>query len=589
MLNPKNAPPETDEFILERGKRLSESLLWRLQRRFYDFQGTLAWTTGVVPHYITGNGWIADAYAKVVLGWLRDCAGTASREPDSFAPLDLRHPVYIVELGCGSGRFGFHFFSRLLDLLGRSSLRHVPVRYVMTDFTESVLDPLRRHPMLQPWIEAGLLDFARFDAASGLMGETGEIRLERSGVALSPQILRNPPVVIANYVFDGIPQDAFAARGGRLFEMLPTLTLPEEETDLDEPTILQRVEVSWEERPAVEDYYGDPELDTILREYAKGRKDTALLLPLGAIRCLRHLAKLADGRLLLLSGDKGYCREELVDGRGEPGLALHGSFSMMVDYHALGRWFAHRGGEMLCTTHLQSSLCVVAGLLGTPPGGTVETRLAFDEAIERRGPDDFFDLKVSLGKPYDDLTLEHLLAWLRISDWDANILLGCWPTLMKHAGSAPGVLRLEIYRAVYAVWDHYFPIHELQDLAFHLGVLLCEIECYGDALPFFHESSAVYGPNPATVFNIGLCLFHLGDLEEARKQVDQALAEAPDFEPAVELQKEIAGALAAARPRKKRAKRKLAGLFNDPDMVPAEHLDEELAKCWADDIERDRG
>ena len=71
---------------------------------------------GIVPHYITSNGWIADAYAKVVLGWLRDCTGTV-REPSSFAPLDLRHPVYIVELGCGSGRFGFHFFNRLLDLL----------------------------------------------------------------------------------------------------------------------------------------------------------------------------------------------------------------------------------------------------------------------------------------------------------------------------------------------------------------------------------------------------------------------------------------------------------------------------------------
>jgi hypothetical protein len=32
-----------------------------------------------------------------------------------------------------------------------------------------------------------------------------------------------------------------------------------------------------------------------------------------------------------------------------------------------------------------------------------------------------------------------------------------------------------------------------------------------------------------------------------------------------------------------------AGLFHDPDMIPAERLDEELAKHWADDIDRDRG
>lgn len=32
-----------------------------------------------------------------------------------------------------------------------------------------------------------------------------------------------------------------------------------------------------------------------------------------------------------------------------------------------------------------------------------------------------------------------------------------------------------------------------------------------------------------------------------------------------------------------------AGLFHDPEMIPAEHLDEELAARWADDLDRDRG
>lgn len=478
-----------------------------------------------------------------MLGWLRDCAGT----------LDPREPVYILELGCGSGRFGFLFFDRLLDLLGRSALRHVRVRYVMTDFTESNLEPPRRHPALEPWISAGSLDFARYDAGRCDEGDLAKIRLERSGKVLSLRTLRNPLAVIANYVFDGIPQDAFAARGGQLFELLPVLTVLDEEEDLDEPTILQRIEVSWEERPASADYYGDPELDAILREHAERLKDTAFLFPLAAIRCLRHLGKLAKGRLLLLSGDKGYCHQELADGRGEPELTLHGSFSMMVNYHALGRWLAGQGGELLCTSRLHSSLTVVAGLLGTPPGGTLETRLAFAEAVDRRGPDDFFDLKTAFGKPLDDLTLEQLLGWLRLSGWDANVFLDCWPVLMKHAAEAPGLLRLELYRAVYEVWERHFPMPQAIDLAFHLGVLLCEIERHEEALQLFHESVAAYGPNPATVFNVGLCLFHLGHLEEARRQVDQALADAPDFEPALALREEIAALLPApSRPRKRK-------------------------------------
>ncbi len=531
--------PATDT-VLEQGKRLSESLLWKLQQNFYDSQGARAWASGVVPHYITGNGWIADSYAKVVLGWLRDCTAAAT-EPGSFPPLDLRHPVTLLELGCGSGRFGFLVLGRLLDLLGRSALRHVRIRYVMSDFTDSILEPLRRHPALQPWIEQGILDFARFDATAP--GENiGDIIGE----------VRNPLIVIANYVFDSLPQDAFAVRGGRIFELLPVLTAPDEEEDLAEPTILQRLEVTWEERPVETSYYGDPELDAMLREYVERLQDSTLLMPLTVIRCLRRLAALADGRLLLLSGDKGYCREELIEGRGQPAVTTHGSLSMMVDYYALGRWFAGQGGELLVTSHLRTSLSVVAGLLGTPPGGTVETRLAFDDAMERRGPDDFFDLRGGFGAVYDDLTLEHLLAWVRMSGWDAHVLLGCWPALMKHAGSAAGIFRLEVYRAVHEVWERYFPLREARDLAFHLGVLLCEIDCHQDALPFFHESMAAYGPNPATVFNIGLCLYHLGDLEAARRQVDLALEDAPDFEPAVELRQEIAAAIKAARPRRRR-------------------------------------
>jgi tetratricopeptide (TPR) repeat protein len=210
---------------------------------------------------------------------------------------------------------------------------------------------------------------------------------------------------------------------------------------------------------------------------------------------------------------------------------------------------------MLSASHFHTSLCVVAGVLGTPPGGAVETRLAFDDAIDRRGPDDFFDLKVGFGHAWDDLTLEHLLGWIRLSGWDASVLLDAWPALMKHAASTAGVFRLEIYRTAHEVWNHYFPLQEARDLAFHLGVLLCEIDCHGEALPFFHESAAVYGPNPATVFNIGLCLFHLGHLEEAREQIDQALEEAPDFEPALELREDIVAALKLAR-KKKRGPRK---------------------------------
>lgn len=228
-------------------------------------------------------------------------------------------------------------------------------------------------------------------------------------------------------------------------------------------------------------------------------------------------------------------------------MAVHGSFSLMVNYHALGQWFLHRGGAFLYTSHLHSSLNIVACILGTPPGGTLETALAFDEAIERMGPDDFFDLKKSVERDYAALTLEQILAWLRLSGWDSNILLGCFPALMNLAGPAPDLLRHEIYRTVHEVWRAYFPIREAWDLAFHLGVLLCEVQCFEDALELFRRSLALYGPNPATVFNMGLCHFHLGDLETARGCAEQAVEAAPGFAPAAALLDEIRVAAAGGR------------------------------------------
>ena len=63
---------EDTPYILEQGHRLSQSLLWKLQRKFFDQQGIEAWRQGTVPHYVTSNPFIANAYAKVIFAFIRD-------------------------------------------------------------------------------------------------------------------------------------------------------------------------------------------------------------------------------------------------------------------------------------------------------------------------------------------------------------------------------------------------------------------------------------------------------------------------------------------------------------------------------------
>src|SRR4051794_16708440 len=113
---------------LDTKQRLSQSILWKLQRNYFDREGIAAWSAGAVPHHITSSPFIADAYARVVFGFLRDChAATAQVKNSSFAPLDSSQPVYIVELGSGPGRFAYLFLKRFLNVYRNSVLKEIPV------------------------------------------------------------------------------------------------------------------------------------------------------------------------------------------------------------------------------------------------------------------------------------------------------------------------------------------------------------------------------------------------------------------------------------------------------------------------------
>jgi hypothetical protein len=78
--------------------------------------------------------------------------------------LDLSQPIYLVELGSGSGRLARHFLRVFWSFFPASSLGHLPVKFVMTDFSQSTLDFWQAHPALAPHVAGGRLDFALLDA-----------------------------------------------------------------------------------------------------------------------------------------------------------------------------------------------------------------------------------------------------------------------------------------------------------------------------------------------------------------------------------------------------------------------------------------
>ena len=533
-------------FTLDEGRRLSQSLIWRLQRNYFEQQGIEAWRSGAVPHHITSSPFIVDAYARVVMGFLRDWSMLKHSDE-----IGRRQPVHIVELGSGSGRFAYAFLKKFLSLQRNSVLKNIPVKYVMTDFAESNIEHWRAHPSLAPFIEDGSLDFARFDLERDV-----QLELLHSGDVISTGTQRTPLVVIANYVFDSTPQDAFVAAEEKLFELLITLTTPQPEVDLADPDILSRVRISADENPINGNYYEDPSWNRILHDYKQRFTDAPFLFPTSALRCIENLHRLSGGNMLLLSGDQGYSRDEALNlGRGTPSFAFHGSFSMLVDYQIIGEYCRELGARVLHPARASDHLNISAFMFGEVPGDFIETRQAYAETIDKFGPDDFFTLKEAFGELYAALTLEQIIAFLRLSCWDYKRFRECLPALKRFLPEMSDQQKRQLQDAIVNMWDGYLPIGEESDLAFELGTFLLEMEFYEDALEFLQLSVEQYGLAPGTAYNIAVCHYNLNQMDQALDFVNQALRLDHEFAEAKALRKGLESALARMT-RKTRQRRR---------------------------------
>ncbi len=534
----KQTAGATQYVALEEPVPLSQSVLWNLQRAYFDQAGIKAWSGGAVPMWVTSNPFIAAAFARVARAFLEDWqAGPAGKA------LDPEEPVYIVELGAGSGRFAYHFLHRLTAAASPfvapasppgSALPdpgQPPIKYVMTEYNPALLDFWETHPSLQPLVAAGRLDFAHFEAT-----KPDDLVLRHAGTRLGRGSLSNPLILIANYFFDSIPQDAFYVEDGHLSESLVSLQAHEGAAQ-GEPSILEHARLSYRRRPLTSSYYGDEELDGLLDYYRQALNETALAFPCAALRCLEFLSRLPaaarpQGGLLLLSADKGYHRLEDLQGRLEPGFEVHGSFSMGVNYHALGQYFARQGGLALHAPHRHLYLEACALALGKPAGAFAATRRAYDEALAEFGPEDFYLLQSLLDGEHTPLTPEQCLALLRLSRWDPKVYQSCFADLLAGAPSASPAVKEELREGIDGLWDNYFPIGEQYDLPYDLGVLLYKLGDYVQAAEYFERSLALHGREAKTLYNLSLCYYCLRDLPASLRCATQAASLDPDFEAA---------------------------------------------------------
>ncbi len=387
-MNAESSPKQ----IIAADQPLSQSLIWQIQRAYFLKNGMKAWQDDVVPSSISSNPVMARAYSQILFGYLRDCVAAAAT---GRSVLDETEPIYIVELGAGSGRLAHHFLHTFYPRYLESPFAKRPIKYVMTDFVpqtvaswqENSLPPCRSGGRFQPWIDANVLDFALFDVQ-----DCRPLTLVHSGETLDPNRVRNPIILIANYFFDSIPQDSFVIEDGQLCQNLLTLSSSQPEPDLADPAIWDRLTLHYEPIPTEKPHYAEPLYEQILDDYESALLDARFSFPNVGLDCLRFWQG-DNGRLLLLTSDRGYSQLDDLLGQDDPLPNLHGSFSLMVNYQAISQYVLYKEGVVCQTAHYQDNIQVLAYLLGDIPQTAQETRLAFAQAVGQGGPDNFFALK----------------------------------------------------------------------------------------------------------------------------------------------------------------------------------------------------
>lgn len=499
----------TDQTTKTKTFRFSESPLWEWQRTYFEKQGIKAWQLGEVPHAITCSTVMARAYAAMVFAFLRDRARLHPGNTET---------VYLLEPGAGSGKLAFRVLKQLEVLCAQADEKLPAYCYVLSDFASANVDAWKNHPKLQPYIAAGMLDVALFDAV-----KDKELHLQYTGKHVTAGSLAQPLLLIANYFFDSIPQDLFYISSGKLHEVRVAFKAPETEEHVQTDAVQSGLQITYSIAEAPAAFYPEESFNTLLRHYTAVLNETHLFFPHTGIRCLQNLGALSREGFLLLSADKGEHREERLDGFDLPVPDRHGSFSFSVNYHAIKKTAEEQGAATLFSRYDYNKINV-CGIVNVPQAKQYRNTInTYYTMLEDASPDDYHTLQEYLLEHAEQANIGQLLVYVRITHYDSDKFERIIPRLMQLAEDATPAEAGDLSAVAARVWDNHYPMGEKNDLAFQLGIIFYLADRNAEALHYFEQSLSAYGSNAPVYYNMASCYFELEQPEQAAAYASRAL------------------------------------------------------------------
>lgn len=502
--------------LLDAPKRLSESAIWQMMADYYQNSGESAWED--VPFFVTSSTFIADSYARLLIQFLRDYRDK----------LVVDHPIYLVDLGAGAGRFGFHLVRALARMQPYfPETADLDLKVVLSDFSPTSVEFWRKHPALQRHIEAKTLDFAVFNP----LADT-ELRLEVAGQVVQP---KNPTAFFANYFFDSIPQDAFRVQGDEFLEYFlalkgqPGATVSEAEPNY---TLLAC---------ELEGRYPQPYAQAILEHYAENVQGN-ISIPSAGLAALENLRSWTESGLILIATDKGFATQAEMAAMETHTYARHGgAFSLMVNFDALTRYFDFYQGKCLLTNQKSAMTHTLMGLLLPEQPPLTNLNFTFWESINRENLINTVNDMHKLLPPADPESpqdVNALLSFIRLNMCDPRAFTHCAEKLRMQVDELDPGQRAELLEAMEKTWQNYFHSPGEVNLTFWLAFLYFSLNCYEEALKFLDLTMELYDEAPILHGLKGDSHSGLGDWAAAHQSYSRALElspNTPEFQQALEI------------------------------------------------------
>ena len=493
---------------IEKNIPFSKSIMWSDQKKYYNEKGIKAWDDDV-PFYITSNPFIAKSYAEMAISFMQDwILKNPSAKNDIF---------YILELGTGTGQFSFYFLKSFLQLQQLLKLESIKICYVMSDISANSFEFWGNHAGLEPFLEKGMLDFSVYD-----MYRSENIELYRSQKIISEKTIKNPLMVIANYLFDSIATDVFTVRDKKLFESTVTIETDEKNTDNGFPKDWQKTKITYQEHEIKDHYYGN-ELDAVLFDYKNTLMESHFQFPISGLIALQRLQKIGNGKMLLLSSDKGYSNLEELDHCDYPELDFHGSFSVMVNYHAIAELLKKSQGDAVIQSFREH---ITTGVFSS--GFTLENfpqlQLAISHMIYGFSPTDYFIIYEHFIEHYKKSSLEVMASYLNLSHWDPYLFDHISEHLCELAEEGDPDVVSFLAKNMSKIADNVFCLATSEDTYFSIGVFFQNIGRFEEAITYYEKSLIFFGDSDVALFNMGMCYYSLDRNEKAVELLERAHA-----------------------------------------------------------------